>query len=86
MPVRREDRPTYAEAVWEAFRQRHQPGRFTMSSSEFHLVAGWMDRDIPLPIVLRGLEEFTGKARTLNACAAPVERAYGYWFQAMGGL
>ena len=84
--MRSEDRPTSAEAVWETFRQRYQPGRLTMTASEFYVVSRWMDKDIPLPVVLRGLEEAGGKPRTLHACEAPVERAYGYWFQAMGGL
>ena len=84
--VRPEDRPTYAEAVWETFRTKYQSQRFTMSSSEFHLLSGWMDKNIPLPVVLRAIDEMGGKPRTLHACEVPVEKAYGYWFQAMGGL
>lgn len=84
--MRTEDRSTYAAAVWSEFRQRHQPQRLTMSSAEFQVVSRWMDKNIPLPVVLRGIEETAGKPRTLMACEAPVERAYEYWFQAMGGL
>lgn len=84
--MRTEDRSTYASAVWDEFRQVHQPGRLTMSSSEFQLVSRWMDRSIPLPVVLRGLEETGGKPRTLHACENAVERAYRYWHEAMGGL
>jgi hypothetical protein len=84
--IRREDRPTYAEAVWETFRQRYQPGRLTMTSAEFHLVSAWMDQSIPLPIVERGIAETGGKPRTLLACEEPVKRAHAYWLQAIGGL
>ena len=84
--MRSEDRATYAEAVWDEFRRLHQPGRLTMSSMEFQLVSRWMDKNIPLSVVLRGLDETGGKPRTIMACENAVERAYGYWFQAMGGL
>ena len=84
--MRTEDRSTYAEAVWDEFRRLHQPDRLTMSSMEFQLVSRWMDKAIPLPVVLRGLDETAGKPRTLMACENAVERAYQYWYQAMGGL
>jgi hypothetical protein len=41
---------------------------------------------MPLPVVLRGLDETGGKPRTIMACENAVERAFSYWFQAMGGL
>lgn len=84
--LRREDRPTYAEAVWDTFREKFQPGRLTMSTAEFMTISRWMDQGIPLPVVLRAVEETGGQPRTLMACEREVERAYGYWFRAMGGL
>lgn len=81
--MRKEDRPTYAEAVWDTFRAKHQPNRFTMSTAEFQVVSRWMDRDVPLFVVLRALEEFTGRARRLEALEGPVEKAYAYYRQAM---
>ncbi len=84
MALRREDRPTYAEACWETFQGKYQPSRLTMSSAEFNVVSRWMDRNIPLMITLRGIEETGGKPRTLLACEGPVERAYEYYAQAMG--
>jgi hypothetical protein len=84
--VRREDRPTYAEACWDTFRQKFQPTRLMMSSAEFHQISAWMDRSLPLPVVLRGIEETGGKPRTLLACYTAVERAATYWHDCMGGL
>ena len=84
--MRQEDLPDYADAVWNIFREKHQPGRLTMSSAEFHQVATWFKRGIPLPIVERGINEAGGKPRTVLACYHPVERAYEYWFKAIGGL
>jgi len=84
--LRKEDRPTYATAVWDTFRAKHQPGRLTMSSAEFQVVSRWMDRGLSLPVVLRAMDEFTGKARRLEAMEGPVERAFAYWRNCMGAL
>lgn len=81
--LRNEDRPTYAEAVWDTFRAKHQPDRLMMSNTEFKLVERWMDRDVPLFVVLMALEEFTGRARRLEALEGPVEKVYAYYRQAM---
>jgi hypothetical protein len=79
-----EDRPTYARAVWEQFQAKAGTQR-DMSPAEFWVISKWMDRSIPLPIVLRGLEEFAGRPRRLEAVVDSVNRAYAYWFQAVGG-
>ena len=71
--MRREDRSTYATAVWETFRERHQPTRFTMTSSEFNLVSRWMDANVPLAVVLEGLHGLEWHPKTLLGC----ERAVG---------
>lgn len=84
MALRREDRPGYADAVWTTFQAKFQRGRLTMSSAEFMAVSRWMDRGIPLIVVLRALEDMKGSAGTLMACERPVEEAYRYWSQAMG--
>lgn len=84
--MKREDEPFYADAVWEMFRLRHQPHRLMASNSEGMLIRRWIDANIPLPIVERGIMETTGKPGTLMACERPVSRAYEYWFQALGGL
>lgn len=81
--MKAEDRIHYAQAVWETFCQQHKVRRFGMSHSEFYLVGQWMDKDIPLPVVLRGITETSGQPKTLLACEVPVQRAYEYYRQAM---
>jgi hypothetical protein len=83
--LRSDDRVSYARAVWSSF--QHKAGtKRDMSSAEFHMVSKWMDRSVPLPVVLRAIHEFSGTPRRLEACAAAVDRGYEYWFQAMGGI
>ena len=83
--MRREDRVPYAQAVWASFQSRAGTGR-DMASSEFMVVSRWMDRSLPLPVVLRAIHEFEGTPRRLEACEAAVKRAEAYWFRALGGL
>ena len=75
----------YAQAVWASFQDKAKTKR-DMSSREFQIVSRWMDQDRPLPVVLRGIHEFSGKPSRLEAVEVSVDRAYAYWFQAMGGL
>lgn len=78
--MRSEDRPTYASAVWETFRERFQPGRLTMSTAEFAMVIRpWMDQDVPLAVVLEGLANVEGKPRTLHACQRAVDAEIKRW-------
>jgi len=83
--MRREDRVPYAQAVWASFQSKAGTGR-DMASSEFMVVSRWMDRSLPLPVVLRAIHEFEGTPRRLEACEAAVKRAEAYWFRALGGL
>jgi hypothetical protein len=81
--VNPDDRVTYAQAVWSAWQDKAGSKR-DMTSSEFWIVSKWMDRSLPLPIVLRGIHEFDGTPRRLEAVMQSVERAYAYYRQAMG--
>lgn len=83
--MRSEDRVSMAQAIWSAFQDKAGSKR-DMSSAEFWTVSKWMDRSLPLPIVLRGIHEFEGVPRRLEACVASVERSAAYWFKCMGGL
>lgn len=83
--MRSEDRVTYLQAIWETFQGKAKTQR-PMTPREYYVAAKWADKSIPLPVVLRGLDETGGKPRTLMACENAVERAYSYWFSAMGGL
>ena len=83
--MRREDRPTFAAAVWDEFQKLSGVER-CMSPAEFWVLSGWMDQGIPLPVILRAFGEFRGKPRKLEAMQTPVRKAYDYYRQAMGGL
>ena len=80
--MRREDRPTFARAVWAEF-QRLAGTQRDPSAAEFWVLSGWMDQGIPLPVILRAFSEFQGKPRKLEAMQTPVRRAYEYYRQAM---
>ena len=83
--MRREDRPSFATAVWDEFSKLSGSER-AMTSREWHMLTGWMDKSIPLPVILRAFSEFQGTPRVLTAMEGPVSKAYAYWFKAMGGL
>jgi hypothetical protein len=82
--VRREDRVPYIQAIWAVFINKAKVTR-GMSNAEYFLASKWADKDIPLPVVVRAIEEFQGKPRRLEAVEKPVEEGYRYWYQAMGG-
>ncbi len=81
--MRKEDRPHVARAIWAGFVKLRGAGAPNPTAREWHLLKRWLDRDIPLPVVLRAFGEFRGKPRVLTAMEAPVERAYRYYRQAM---
>ena len=80
--MRREDRPSFARAVWEEFSKLSGSER-AMTSKEWHMLTGWMDLGIPLPVILRAFSEFQGTPRVLTAMEGPVARAYSYYRRAM---
>ena len=83
--MRREDRESFARAVWDEFQKLSGQER-CMSPAEFWVLSGWMDSDVPLPVILRAFGEFKGTPRKLEAMQTPVWKAYDYWFKALGGL
>ena len=80
--MRREDRPSFATAVWEEFCKLSGSER-AMTSKEWYMLTGWMDLSIPLPVILRAFSEFKGTPRVLTAMEGPVQRAYEYYRRAM---
>lgn len=80
-----EERISYGQAVWDAFRYKAKTRR-DCSSAEFYHVSRWMDRGVPLPLVLRAIHEFDGVPRRLEAIEAAVDSNYAYWRQAIGGV
>jgi hypothetical protein len=83
--MKAEDRPHYADAVWDIFRERHNPNRLTASNKEGMLIKRWMDNDLPLILVERAIKEMGGTVNTLLGCEVAVQRAYEYWYRALGG-
>lgn len=78
MKLTSDERVAIAQACWSEFEQR-RGYEGEMSSAEFHLLSKWMSQGIPLPVLLRGIQETGGKPRMLHACANSVERVFGYW-------
>ena len=81
--MKNEDRPHVARAIWGEFCKLRGDGAPNPTAREWYVLSGWMDRDIPLPVILRAFGEFQGKPRLLTAMEAPVNRAYAYYRQAM---
>lgn len=79
----REERVEYARAVWKAFEDKRGGYERQMSPAEWHILATWMDANIPLRVVLRALEETGGNGRTLSYYFLPVEQAYRRWKEAV---
>ena len=82
-----EQRQSYARQVWQAFKEHSLPSpQNTLdlaSPLDWYLIASWMDRGIPLRIVLRAFKDTKGPARTLLYYSGPVEEAYRYWLRAL---
>lgn len=82
MRLTAEERILYSRAVWHEFGLKAR--KRDMSSAEFVMIGRWIDRQIPLPVVLRGIQDFVGSPRRLEAVEQSVERSVTYWHQAMG--
>jgi len=78
----REERGDYARAVWDAFEKKRGHSQ-QMSPAEWHVLATWMDLNIPLRVVLRALDDAGDKGRTLSYYFLPVEQAYRRWKEAV---
>ncbi len=78
-----EDRPHVANTVWTEFCKLRGPGAPNPTAREWYVLSGWLDRGIPLSVILRAFGEFEGKPRVLTAMERPVNRAFAYYRQAM---
>lgn len=85
MKLTPDDRIEYARAVWATFQGKAKTKR-DMSNSEFWVVSKWMDRGLPLPVVLRGIVDFGARPRRLEAVVGSVDESISRWHYAMGGL
>jgi hypothetical protein len=84
MKLTADQRIKYGQAVWGNFQDKAKTQR-DMSSAEWLVVTRWMDAGIPLWCVLRGINDFEGKPRRLEAVVGSVERVHAYGLDAMMG-
>lgn len=82
MDLTDDQRLEYLRSVWATFQAKAETER-GWSSSEYDLAYRWLARDFPLRVVERGIREFQGRPRRLEATARSVERAYGYYAAAV---
>jgi len=63
-----DQRRIYAESVWSAFQDKAAtPSTRMMSSGEWRLLSKWIEGKVPLRFILRAIEEYAGRPRTLLA-------------------
>lgn len=79
-----EQRIEWLQVVWKNF-QRKAGMRREMSSAEYSMACGWLDRGLPLAVVLRAIQDFSGTPRRLEALANGVNAAAAYHYAALGG-
>lgn len=83
MPALTDDqRDKYIKAVHETFQDKAGVQRI-FSSAEFNQLLRWLDAGVPLWVVIRGINDFEGKPRRLEAVVASVERVHAYGLQAV---
>lgn len=85
MRLTAEQRIEWLQVIWANF-QKKAGTRRDMTSSEYHVAGKWLDRGLPLVVVLRALQDFKGKPRRLEALESAVEEAAAYHYKAVGGL
>jgi len=79
-----DQRRIYAESVWSAFKDKAAtPSTRMMSPAEWALLSKWVDRGIPLRIVLRAIRDHLGHPRTLLTLEASVQEAWRHWQRAL---
>lgn len=84
-----DQRIAYVRAVWFEFQKKARTRR-EMSNTEWCLARKWATETperppVPLRVVLRALQDFSGEPRRLEAFEVPVEKAYEYWVKTLGG-
>lgn len=78
-----EQRRGYAAAVWEHFTARTGRTERLMSAGEWWTLSRWMDLEIPLRVVLRGMDDSARRALNLAWYDGPVRDAYDRWRRAL---
>lgn len=80
-----DQRVEWLQTLWANFQKKARTQR-AMSSAEYWIASKWLDRNLPLAVVLRAVQDFEGQPRRLEALAQGVEKAVAYWHQSIGGL
>lgn len=72
-------RTAYCEAVWDSFVAKRGPGPLVMSPMDYSLICEWLDRGIPLFVILRSIDDCAGRGRTLAYFKLAVEEEIARW-------
>lgn len=80
-----DQRIEWLQAIWANFQKKAGTHR-DMSSSEYHVASKWLSRGLPLAVVFRAIQDFSGKPRRLEALESAVNDAAEYHFKALGSL
>lgn len=87
MPVLTADqRVAFVQSLWDQFQRVHKVTRWHMNHLEYDMARKWAVRGVPLATVLQGINETSGKPRTLMACERSVEDQISRWASAVGSL
>ena len=81
-----DQRVEYVQAIWDQFQKAHKVTRWHMNHIEYEMARKWAVRGVPLATVLQGINETSGKPRTLMACERSVEESIERWGKAVGSL
>lgn len=85
MKLTAEQRIQWLRVVWQHFLAKAGASR-PMANTEYHVAATWLDRGLPLVVVLRAIDDFAGTPRRLEALRDCVDDAASYHARALGGM
>jgi hypothetical protein len=68
-----EQRQEYAQTIWQAYCAKYGIAEWRMSSNDWNVILGWMDRGLPLRYVLQGIADAGTRGRTLSYCVPAVD-------------
>lgn len=80
-----EERIEWLRLLWSNFQKKAKTQR-SMTNAEYWMASKWLDRGLPLAVVLRAVQDFEGQPRRLEALERGVEEAARYHYQAVGSL
>lgn len=78
-----DQRIRFVQEVWANFRATHRVKR-ECTHIEYATMSAWAKRGVPLATILQGVNETTGKPRTIQACERAVEEQIVRWANAVG--